>query len=56
MREANTSVVEMKDIDVDTLKALIEYLHIKSVENLDNVALELFKIADKYKIDKLKVI
>jgi hypothetical protein len=55
MKEQATGVVEMKDIDVKTMKAFVEYLHKQSVENLNEVALELFKIADKYSIEGLKV-
>jgi hypothetical protein len=55
MKEQATGVVEMKDIDVKTMTAFVEYLYKQSVDNLNEVALELFKTADKYSIEGLKV-
>jgi len=45
----------MNDFNVKTIKALIEYLHLESVNNLSDVALELFKLADMYEINEFKV-
>jgi hypothetical protein len=56
MQEANSGIVEMKEVNVKTIEALIEYFHTESVENIDEVAFELFKVADQYNIPKLKVI
>jgi hypothetical protein len=55
MKEQATGVVEIKDTDAETMKALVEYLHKESVDNLSEVAFELFKVADKYDIEGLKV-
>jgi hypothetical protein len=55
MKEQATSVIEITDFDVKTMKAFIEYLHTDFVENLSEVAFELFKAADKYMVDGLKV-
>jgi hypothetical protein len=55
MKEQSTGVVEIADFDAKTIKALVEYLYKRSVENLSEVALELFKAADKYSIEGLKV-
>jgi hypothetical protein len=55
MKEQATGVVEITDVDAKTMKAFVEYLHTESVENLSEVALELFKCADKYMVDGLKV-
>jgi hypothetical protein len=50
-----TGVIKMNDFNVKTIKALIEYLHLESVNNLSDVALELFKLADMYEINEFKV-
>jgi hypothetical protein len=55
MKEQATGVVEITDFDVKTIKALIEYLHKQSVDDLSEIAVELFKAADKYNIEGLKV-
>jgi hypothetical protein len=55
MKEGHTNVIEINDFDVKTIEALVEYLHLESVSNLSDVALELFKLADVYNISGLKV-
>jgi hypothetical protein len=55
MKEANSGVIELNEFDVQTVKAFVEYLHFKPIENLRDVALELFKLADMYNIPRLKV-
>jgi hypothetical protein len=50
-----SDVVKINDVDVKTMKALIEYLHKQSVDNFSEIAFELFKAADKYGIEELKV-
>lgn len=55
MKEGSTDQIEIKDFDVKTIEALIEYLHFESVDRLSGVALELFKLADVYNINRLKV-
>jgi hypothetical protein len=55
MKEQATGIVEIEDTDANTMKALIEYLHEESVDNLSEVAFELLKVADKYSIEGLKV-
>lgn len=54
-KEKATGIVEMKNVDAKTMLALIEYLHTESIKNLENIAFELFMIADKYSVDGLKV-
>jgi hypothetical protein len=46
--------ITIYDFDVKTINGLIEYLHTESVENLSEVAFDLFKAADKYSIKRLK--
>jgi hypothetical protein len=55
MKEQATGVVELHNFNVKTINALIEYLHKESVDHLSEVAVELFKAADKYSIKGLKV-
>jgi hypothetical protein len=55
MKEETTGIIKIDDMNSKTTEALLEYLHTESVSNLDEVALELFKAADKYKITRLMV-
>lgn len=55
MKEANTGVIEINDFDVKTIEAFVKYLHFKMVDNLSDVALDLFKLADMYNVSGLKV-
>lgn len=55
MKEKNTGLIEIDNFDVKTIEAFVEYLHLESVTNLNNVALELFKLADMYNVSGLKV-
>jgi hypothetical protein len=55
MKEETTGVIEIENFDAKTIKALIEYLHKECVDDLSDVAVELFKAADKYSIKGLKV-
>lgn len=57
LNEKSSGVVEIEDTDSKTMIALIEYMHTETVHNLDEneVALDLFKAADKYLIQELKV-
>jgi hypothetical protein len=54
MKEETTVVIEIYDFNVKTINALIEYLHKDSVDNLSEVAFELFKVAHKYGIKGLE--
>lgn len=55
MKETSTGIIRMEDVDVNIMDAFIEYLHLKSVHNLDEIAVGLFDLADKYQISDLKV-
>lgn len=55
MQEAATGIVDMKHVNVKTMEAFIEYLHLESVHNLAEVAYELFDLADEYQMAELKV-
>lgn len=55
VEEEAINEIKIYDFDAKTIKALIEYLHKQSVDNLNEVAFELFKAADKYDIEGLKV-
>jgi hypothetical protein len=54
-QEATSGIIEIEDIDANTMEAFVEYLHTESVKNISEIAFELFKTADKYGIDGLKV-
>jgi hypothetical protein len=54
-KEVQTGIVEIKDTKATVIEALIEYMHCGTVENLEPIAIELFKVADKYDVQPLKV-
>jgi hypothetical protein len=53
--QESIDVVNIDEFDAKTINALIEYLHKESVDDLSEVAVELFKAANKYGIKGLEV-
>ncbi|KAG8181190.1 hypothetical protein JTE90_010961 [Oedothorax gibbosus] len=56
MKEMNTNVVKIEDVETDTLKLMLEFLHsnvMKEGLSIDEI-LKLFSAADKYQISLLK--
>jgi hypothetical protein len=54
-KEVQTGTIEITDAKAVVIEALVEYMHRGDVKNLDSVAVELFKMADKYDVEPLKV-
>jgi len=52
--ESQTGIVKISDINVNVVEALIQFLHLGYVENLEEIADKLFIAADKYMILDLK--
>jgi len=53
--ESKTGIVKIQDISATVMEAVVQFLHLGAVENLDEIAEELFVAADKYAIHDLKV-
>jgi len=52
--ESKTGIVKVQGIDASVMEALIQFMHLGSVENLEENAENLFVAADKYAILDLK--
>lgn len=53
-QEAQTKVIEMKDVSENAIETLIRWLYLGEIESDDDVR-GLFFLADKYFIENLKV-
>lgn len=53
-QESKTGIINISDINVKTMKALVQYLHLGTVDNLDEIAEDLFFASDKYNIIALR--
>lgn len=54
MLEAQKGRVEFNDLDYEELKALVNFLYTKEVEDWNKVAYQLIFLADQYNIEQLK--
>jgi hypothetical protein len=48
--EAQTGVIEIKDIKASVIKGLIQFMYLGKIDNLGPIAIDLFKAVDKYEI------
>ncbi|XP_043479795.1 TD and POZ domain-containing protein 4-like [Leptopilina heterotoma] len=55
MSEELTSIVEIKDIKPKTFQQMLNFIYNIQVEDLDELALELFHVAEKYHLEDLKI-
>lgn len=53
--ETENDEIVIKDASANVIEALIKYMHLRSVEKLEKIAVDLFKAADKYQVEGLKV-
>jgi hypothetical protein len=49
--EAQTGIIEIRDITASVMEGLIQFMYIGKVENIDLISIDLFKAADKYKVE-----
>lgn len=52
--ENKSNIVNIPDVDHEILKEMLRYIYTGQVENMENVAIDLFIAADKYDIQDLK--
>ncbi|XP_051169294.1 speckle-type POZ protein-like [Leptopilina boulardi] len=55
MNEQLTSEVEINDIKPEVFQKMLQFIYCDQVDNLDESALELYYVADKYQLEKLKI-
>jgi hypothetical protein len=53
--EAQTGVIEIKGIKAGVMEGLIKYMYLGKLGDFGSIVVDLFKAADKYKIQDLKV-
>uniref|UniRef100_A0A0N5B3Y0 BTB domain-containing protein n=1 Tax=Strongyloides papillosus TaxID=174720 RepID=A0A0N5B3Y0_STREA len=56
LRESRADVIEIEDFRVEVVKEMLRYIYTDEVSDIRNMASELFVIAVKYKLDRLKAI
>ena len=55
MRESSSGAIEVPDVDPVAFRGMLEYIYGGMYpEKLDNIALDLFVVADKYGLEKLR--
>jgi len=54
--ESRHSVIRIDNFSSKTIEALINWMYTREIENLDEIAEDLFKVADKYAFNALKKI
>ncbi|XP_043479764.1 speckle-type POZ protein B-like [Leptopilina heterotoma] len=54
MSEELTSIVEIKDVKPEIFQQMLNFIYNVEVKDLDEVALELFCVAEKYQLEELK--
>lgn len=54
-KERNKGIIEIRDTDVATFKAFIEYLYTNKIDRIQEVADDLLVLADKYDIQSLRI-
>ena len=55
MEESKHGRVEVKDVDPDVMAEMLRFIYMGRAPNLDSMAAELLAAADKYALDRLKV-
>ncbi len=56
MEESKHNRVEVKDMDSDVMADMLRFIYTGKASNLDTMAADLLAAADKYALDRLKVI
>uniref|UniRef100_A0A0K0FNX4 Speckle-type POZ protein-like (inferred by orthology to a human protein) n=1 Tax=Strongyloides venezuelensis TaxID=75913 RepID=A0A0K0FNX4_STRVS len=56
LEKSQTSTIEIEGFSVEVVKEMLKYIYKDEVSNISNIASDVLAIADKYKLDRLKVI
>jgi hypothetical protein len=54
-KEVKTGILKITDTKAVAMEGLIEFMHRGEVDNLDSVAIDLFKLSHKYNVHPLYV-
>uniref|UniRef100_A0A0N5C027 Speckle-type POZ protein-like (inferred by orthology to a human protein) n=1 Tax=Strongyloides papillosus TaxID=174720 RepID=A0A0N5C027_STREA len=52
--ESQTNIIEIKDFNAEVVKKMLKYIYKDEVSDIKYMANEIFEIANKYKLDRLK--
>uniref|UniRef100_A0A0K0FFU7 Speckle-type POZ protein-like (inferred by orthology to a human protein) n=1 Tax=Strongyloides venezuelensis TaxID=75913 RepID=A0A0K0FFU7_STRVS len=56
LEELRTTVIEIEDFRVEVVREMLKYIYTDEVSNMQNMANEMFEIANKYQLHRLKAI
>uniref|UniRef100_A0A0N5CAB1 Speckle-type POZ protein-like (inferred by orthology to a human protein) n=1 Tax=Strongyloides papillosus TaxID=174720 RepID=A0A0N5CAB1_STREA len=54
--ESQTNIIEIKDFNVEVVREMLKYIYTDEVSDIHNMADQMFEIANKYGLDRLKAI
>uniref|UniRef100_A0A0K0F3C6 Speckle-type POZ protein-like (inferred by orthology to a human protein) n=1 Tax=Strongyloides venezuelensis TaxID=75913 RepID=A0A0K0F3C6_STRVS len=54
--ESQTNIIEIKDFNVEVVEKMLIYIYTDEVSYIEDMANEIFEIANEYKLDRLKAI
>uniref|UniRef100_A0A0K0E7L8 BTB domain-containing protein n=1 Tax=Strongyloides stercoralis TaxID=6248 RepID=A0A0K0E7L8_STRER len=55
VRESQSNIVEIKDFHIDVVREMLKYIYTDFSPNLEKMAGEILAIAEKYNLDRLKI-
>jgi len=56
MKETQQSCVEVKDSKEIVVREMLRFFYTGKIENLENICMDLYVLADRYMVDRLKSI
>ena len=56
MTEAQEKVIDIEDLDIETVRDMLKYMYAGKIENLNTKSPRLLEAADKYQLSELKEI
>lgn len=56
MAESKLNIVTITDVEPEVFDVMLRFIYTDSVENLKDMALKLLQVADKYDLEKLKIL
>uniref|UniRef100_A0A0K0F3J7 Speckle-type POZ protein-like (inferred by orthology to a human protein) n=1 Tax=Strongyloides venezuelensis TaxID=75913 RepID=A0A0K0F3J7_STRVS len=54
--ESQTNIIEIKDFNVEVVEKMLKFIYNDEVSDIEDMANEIFEIANEYKLDRLKAI
>uniref|UniRef100_A0A0N5BQV3 Speckle-type POZ protein n=1 Tax=Strongyloides papillosus TaxID=174720 RepID=A0A0N5BQV3_STREA len=56
LEESQTNIIEIKDFSAEVVRKMLKYIYTDEVPDIQDMANEIFEIANKYELDRLKAI